>query len=66
MLLRSRGAAFDVRLLIADVDTPFGAIEDRRRNDAVAIVGVTVGDPPDVGVDAEDLLDNDEPSPHDP
>jgi hypothetical protein len=36
------------------------AIEQRRRNGEVAVGRVSVADTPDVAVDAEDLLDDDE------
>ena len=64
--LPERAPALEIRLLVADLDAALGAVEDRRRDDPVAVVGEAIGDPPDMRVDAEDLLDDDQPAPHDP
>src|SRR3970282_1933141 len=52
--------ALDVGGLVAGVKAALGAGEDGRRQGDVAVGGEAVGYVPDVGVDAEDLLDDDE------
>ena len=44
ILLAERDAAVDVGLVVAEVDAALGPVEDRRRDDVVAVGGVAVGD----------------------
>src|SRR5215204_2357735 len=55
-----RDAFLDLVLAVAERDPGPDAVEQRRGDGQVAVCRETVGDPPDMAVDAEDLLDHDE------
>ena len=54
-------ALVDVLLGVAQLHTPLGPVEDRRRNDRIALGCETIAHVAHVVVDAEDLLDDDDP-----
>ena len=45
---------------IVELDPPFEAVEDGRRDGKISFRRVTVGDVADMGVDAENFLDDDD------
>jgi len=55
-----RDAFLDLVLAVAERDPGADAVEQRRGDRQIAVGRKTVGDPPDMAVDAEDLLDHDE------
>ena len=59
--MRQRAALVDVRLGVAEFHAALGAVEQRRGADRVAGGGEAVGHVADVVVDAENLLDHDDP-----
>ena len=61
-LLDGRAPGGDAVLVVAELDARLVAVEDRRRDAVVAVLGVAVGDAADVRVDAEDLLDDHQPA----
>src|SRR5216683_2271634 len=61
-LAADAAAELDVLRLVAGLEAALGAIEDGRSQRHVALRGEAVGHLLDVAVDAEDLLDDDEPA----
>ena len=61
-LAADAAAELDVLRLVAGLEAALGAIEDGRGQGHVALRGEAVRHVPDVVVDAEDLLDDDEPT----
>ena len=55
-LLADRPPGRDVVALIAELDAALDPVEQRRRDDEVALCRIVVADRPDVAVDPEDLL----------
>jgi hypothetical protein len=59
-LLHDGDPRLDFGLRVAGVVAALRAVEHRRRDGKVAVVGIAVGDRLDVGVDAEDLRNDDD------
>ena len=61
-LLRHRPPGFRVGLRIVEIEAWLVAVEDSRRDAVVAVRRPAVGDAADMRVDAENLLDDDQPA----